>query len=87
MVGLLAVLNEPEINITCDSCKRNLTHTVRIKCADPVCCQTDEPVDICPGCFCAGKEFGKHKRWHAYRVIVRVCYPKPNRVSSRRLRK
>ncbi|KAJ3519730.1 hypothetical protein NMY22_g13068 [Coprinellus aureogranulatus] len=29
------ILNEPEINITCDSCKRDLTHTVRIKCADP----------------------------------------------------
>lgn len=69
------ILNEPEINITCDSCKRDLTHTVRIKCADPVCCQTDEPVDICPGCFCAGKEFGKHKRWHAYRVIEMNSYP------------
>ncbi|KAF5338505.1 hypothetical protein D9611_013239 [Ephemerocybe angulata] len=69
------ILNEPEINITCDSCKRDLTHTVRIKCADPVCCKTDEPVDICPGCFCAGKEFGNHKRWHSYRVIEMNSYP------------
>lgn len=73
MLSILVALNEPEVSITCDICKRDLTHTVRIKCADPVCSLGDEPVDICPGCFCAGKEFGNHKRWHSYRVIVRRC--------------
>ena len=34
-------------------------------------CGPDEGVDICPSCFCAGKEFKQHKRSHAYRVIVR----------------
>jgi hypothetical protein len=42
------------------------THTVRIKCAAPGC----EEVDLCPSCFCRGKEGGKHKRWHDYRVVV-----------------
>ncbi|TFK19314.1 SWIRM-domain-containing protein [Coprinopsis marcescibilis] len=62
------IFNDPDTNYNCDSCNRDLTHTVRIKCADRAC-QSEEGVDVCPGCFCAGKEFKDHKRWHAYRVI------------------
>lgn len=69
-VDLLA-LNEPGVQYQCDSCSCDLTHNIRIKCADPVCVP-GEGVDLCPACFCAGKEFGKHQRGHAYRVIV--CY-------------
>lgn len=76
MVDALAV-NEPGVQYQCDSCACDLTHTIRIKCADPAC-DSDDGVDICPACFCEGKEFGKHKRGHAYRVIVRLtrtsCY-------------
>jgi len=63
------VLHEPGVNISCDACSCDLTHSIRIKCADPVCVP-GEGVDICPSCFCAGKEFARHKRGHAYRVIV-----------------
>jgi transcriptional adapter 2-alpha len=47
----------------------DLTHSTRIKCADPAC-EAADGVDICPACFCAGKEFEKHKRGHQYRVVV-----------------
>ena len=62
-------MNEPGLQIQCDGCDCDLTHSIRIKCADPVC-EPGDGVDICPSCFCAGKEFGKHKRDHAYRVVV-----------------
>jgi hypothetical protein len=70
MFYYVAALNEPGVQYQCDSCACDLTHTIRIKCANPICLQ-DEGIDLCPTCFCAGKEFGKHKRGHAYRVIVR----------------
>lgn len=35
----------------------------------PVC----DEFDICGSCFCEGKEMGKHKRWHDYRVVVSAC--------------
>lgn len=66
-------VNEPGVQYECDVCACDLTHTVRIKCADPECAD-DEGVDICPPCFCSGKEFKKHKRWHSYRVIVSYPY-------------
>ena len=62
-------VSEPGLQIHCDSCSRDLTHSIRIKCADPVC-EVDDGIDICPSCFCAGKEFKSHKRGHAYRVVV-----------------
>jgi hypothetical protein len=57
------------LQILCDGCACDLTHSIRIKCAAEVCEQGDG-VDICPACFCAGKEFGMHKRDHPYRVVV-----------------
>ena len=57
------------MQIQCDSCNCELTHSIRMKCADPIC-EPGDGVDMCPSCFCAGKEFAKHKRTHAYRVVV-----------------
>jgi hypothetical protein len=67
--NLLIAVNEPGLQIQCDSCGCDLTHSIRMKCADPIC-EPGDGVDICPACFCAGKEFAKHKRGHAYRVVV-----------------
>lgn len=67
-------MNEPGLQIQCDACGCDLTHSVRIKCADPVC-EPGDGVDICPSCFCKGKEFDKHKRGHAYRVVELHSYP------------
>ncbi|KAI0733033.1 hypothetical protein C8Q72DRAFT_773180 [Fomitopsis betulina] len=70
----IQTVNEPGLQIQCDGCARDLTHSIRIKCADPVC-EVGDGVDICPACFCSGKEFGQHKRWHAYRVVELHSYP------------
>ncbi|KAF8629893.1 hypothetical protein AX15_003249 [Amanita polypyramis BW_CC] len=70
----IQTVNEPGVQYQCDSCACDLTHTIRIKCANPIC-ESDEGVDICPPCFCAGKEFKQHKRTHAYRVIEINSYP------------
>ncbi|OCH88639.1 SWIRM-domain-containing protein [Obba rivulosa] len=67
-------VNEPGLQFHCDSCSCDLTHSIRIKCADPLC-ETGDGIDLCPACFCAGKEFGKHKRWHPYRVVELHSYP------------
>ncbi|KAB5591258.1 Transcriptional adapter 2 [Ceratobasidium theobromae] len=57
--------------ITCDACNVDLMRNVRIKCAAVGC----EELDLCPTCFCAGKEPEKHKAWHDYRVVGRHSYP------------
>ncbi len=68
-LSLPVAINEPGVQTECDGCLADLTHSIRIKCADPVCAVGDG-VDLCPNCFCSGNEFGKHKRGHAYRVEV-----------------
>ncbi|ETW81107.1 hypothetical protein HETIRDRAFT_319747 [Heterobasidion irregulare TC 32-1] len=70
----IAAVNEPGFQIECDGCYTDLTHSIRIKCADPIC-EPGDGVDICPTCFCGGKEFKKHKRGHAYRVVELHSYP------------
>ena len=81
-----SAISEPGLQITCDSCGCDLTHSVRIKCADPVCEEDDSAVDICPTCFCAGKEFKNHKRSHAYRVVVSPhSYPRDVLLASIRV--
>ncbi|KAG1805847.1 uncharacterized protein BJ212DRAFT_1449524 [Suillus subaureus] len=54
----------------------NIPFSRFIYCVDPVC-EPDDGMDICPVCFCAGKEFAKHKAGHAYRVILTLdrSYP------------
>ena len=73
-------INEPGVQTECDGCLVDLTHSIRIKCADPACAVGDG-VDLCPNCFCCGKEFGKHKRGHAYRVEVSNLCCSPRRTS------
>ncbi|KAI0267055.1 hypothetical protein BC834DRAFT_872318 [Gloeopeniophorella convolvens] len=70
----VSTINEPGVQTECDGCLTDLTHSVRIKCADPACAVGDG-IDLCPNCFCSGKEFGKHKRGHAYRVEELHSYP------------
>ncbi|KAF8590925.1 SWIRM-domain-containing protein [Ramaria rubella] len=68
------VVNEPGLHVECDGCRSDLTHSVRIKCADPIC-EPGEGVDICPRCYTQGKEFGQHKKSHPYRIIELHSYP------------
>ncbi|EPQ57143.1 SWIRM-domain-containing protein [Gloeophyllum trabeum ATCC 11539] len=68
------IVNEPGVQIECDGCACDLTHSVRIRCAAPEC-ERGDGVDICPSCFCNGKEFRKHKKDHPYRVIELHSYP------------
>ncbi|KAK1927453.1 hypothetical protein DB88DRAFT_32495 [Papiliotrema laurentii] len=62
---------EPGIKYTCDCCGIDITNTVRIKCAAKEC----EEVDLCPGCFCEGKEVQRHKAWHDYKVVEQHSQP------------
>lgn len=80
---ITAAINEPGVQTECDGCLVDLTHSIRIKCADPACAVGDG-VDLCPNCFCSGKEFGKHKRGHAYRVEVSntCCNPYDLRLTT-----
>ncbi|KAG9006783.1 Transcriptional adapter ada2 [Tulasnella sp. JGI-2019a] len=68
-----AVDLEPGLLVECDSCNANITHSVHIRCAAEECRITN--IDLCPVCFCKGKEVGKHKATHPYRVIERHSYP------------
>ncbi|KAH9929573.1 uncharacterized protein BXZ73DRAFT_90420 [Epithele typhae] len=70
----IQTVSEPGLQIECDSCACDLTHSIRIKCADSTC-QEGDGVDICPSCFCSGKEFASHKRGHAYRVVELYSNP------------
>ncbi|KAJ5074862.1 transcriptional adapter 2-alpha [Anaeramoeba ignava] len=47
----------------CDICGRDITESVRIRCA--VCVD----VDLCVDCFAKGKETNTHKKNHPYLVI------------------
>ncbi|TRM70261.1 hypothetical protein BD626DRAFT_392956 [Schizophyllum amplum] len=67
-------VSEPGDQIHCDACGCDLTRSIRFKCSAPEC-QTEEGIDICPPCFCSGKEFANHKRTHPYRVIEFHSYP------------
>ena len=42
-----AAISEPGVQIECDMCLVDLTHSIRIKCADPVC-EPGDGVDIMP---------------------------------------
>ncbi|EJD36036.1 hypothetical protein AURDEDRAFT_188495 [Auricularia subglabra TFB-10046 SS5] len=70
----ILALSEPGMQIECDACMVDLTHSIRIKCADEVC-EPGDGVDICPSCFCRGVEFSKHKSHHRYRVVEMHSYP------------
>ncbi|KAF9547166.1 Transcriptional adapter ada2 [Mortierella hygrophila] len=60
---------EAGVKYHCDPCSRNITDTVRIRCA--IC----SDFDLCVSCFCNGVELGKHKNWHDYRVMEQHSFP------------
>jgi hypothetical protein len=53
----------------CDSCKRDISDLVRVRCA--VC----PDYDLCLECFSVGAEVHPHKASHAYRVIEPLAFP------------
>ncbi|KAI3648619.1 hypothetical protein MP228_006473 [Amoeboaphelidium protococcarum] len=67
-------IDKPElggIKYHCDSCKRDITNTVRVKCGE--CTEVD--FDLCVDCFRRGVEIGDHKKHHDYRLFDRYSYP------------
>lgn len=67
--GCWRYVAEAGVKYHCDPCSRNITDTVRIRCA--VC----SDFDLCVSCFCNGVELGKHKNWHDYRVMEQHSFP------------
>ncbi|EKU20936.1 histone acetyltransferase complex component, partial [Nannochloropsis gaditana CCMP526] len=56
----------------CNYCMRDISNTIRIKCAEVSTCPD---WDLCVDCFGAGVELGKHKNDHPYRVVDNTHYP------------
>mmetsp|Transcript_45756 Transcript_45756/g.115175 ORF Transcript_45756/g.115175 Transcript_45756/m.115175 type:complete len:612 (-) Transcript_45756:42-1877(-) len=59
----------PVARYHCDYCHRDLSETVRIKCAE--CAD----FDLCLDCFSVGVELSGHKREHAYQVVDKMHFP------------
>ncbi|GAB1219052.1 hypothetical protein ENUP19_0012G0003 [Entamoeba nuttalli] len=59
----------PWEHITCNSCNKVITTMTRITCVE---CDN---FDLCLECFSQGKEIGKHKNNHSYRVIPSLHFP------------
>ncbi|KAJ3035295.1 Transcriptional adapter ada2, partial [Rhizophlyctis rosea] len=55
----------------CDLCDKDVTHTLRIRCAHESC----KEVDICISCFSTGAEKNNHRNDHPYRVIDILNFP------------
>ncbi|KAH9824197.1 transcriptional adapter 2-alpha [Melampsora americana] len=77
------------VKYTCDGCSADISHTVKIRCAHQQT-QTNNTIagqnqvtsnlvcenfDLCAQCFCEGKEVGRHKAWHDYRVVEQYSTP------------
>ncbi|CAH7666363.1 transcriptional adapter 2 [Phakopsora pachyrhizi] len=80
--------NSPGIKYNCDGCSADISHTVRIRCAQQHTISTViagqpqlqaalvcESLDLCGSCFCEGKEVGRHKAWHDYCVVTQHSTP------------
>ncbi|KAG0147877.1 hypothetical protein CROQUDRAFT_42225 [Cronartium quercuum f. sp. fusiforme G11] len=76
------------VKYTCDGCSADISHSVKIRCAhqqtvtNTVAGQVHtsqalvcENFDLCAQCFCEGKEVGRHKAWHDYRVVEQYSTP------------
>lgn len=67
------VPSQTGVSYACDVCAADISHTVRVRCAhvdqhaQEATCQD---FDLCGSCFVGGKEVGRHRRWHDYRVVV-----------------
>ena len=56
----------------CDVCSIDITSTVRINCADPIC----HEYDLCVPCFYRGEKSKKHDpQTHAYKVVEQNSIP------------
>lgn len=53
----------------CDSCGKDLTCKVRVRCME---CDN---YDACIPCFAQGREINKHKKSHPYRVLKALDFP------------
>lgn len=76
------------VKYTCDGCSADISHSVKIRCAhqqtqtNTIAGQNQvtstlvcENFDLCAQCFCEGKEVGRHKAWHDYRVVEQYSTP------------
>jgi len=55
----------------CDVCSRDVTNTVRIRCASEKC----HEYDLCVQCFTTGEATQAHKSNHPYKIIEVCQYP------------
>uniref|UniRef100_A0A7S4MA68 Transcriptional adapter n=1 Tax=Vannella robusta TaxID=1487602 RepID=A0A7S4MA68_9EUKA len=55
----------------CDYCRKDISHTIRIKCAHQQC----PDFDLCVECFSVGVEIQKHKNDHPYYVMDQLKFP------------
>jgi transcriptional adapter 2-alpha len=59
-----------ELEYICDYCKKDISNTVRIRCAE---CEAE--LDFCIECWSMGVEIKKHKNTHDYRIIDNMQFP------------
>jgi transcriptional adapter 2-alpha len=69
MVVYHLVIENGGIKYHCDYCKRDITDTVRVRCAE---CGD---FDLCVECFSKGVEVGTHKNQHSYRLLDKYAFP------------
>ncbi|KAF2836156.1 transcriptional adaptor 2 [Patellaria atrata CBS 101060] len=68
----LARGSEGGVKYVCDVCSADITSTVRIRCANPIC----NEYDLCVPCFSHGKTSRDHDpRTHSYQVIEQHSIP------------
>ncbi|KAH8919540.1 hypothetical protein BT69DRAFT_1266545 [Atractiella rhizophila] len=66
------------VEYTCDACSADISHTVRIHCAQkesPSNVAVCDDFDLCGNCFLEGRELGKHKNWHDYTIVENPAFP------------
>lgn len=67
---------ESGMRYNCDTCSADITHSVRVKCAEATAEKLTCPdFDLCVPCFLAGHSLGPHKAHHAYRIISSHSFP------------
>ncbi|KAL3428505.1 hypothetical protein PVAG01_02014 [Phlyctema vagabunda] len=63
---------EGGVKYVCDVCSKDITSTVRVKCAHPAC----PDYDLCVPCFCSGASSHNHQpATHPYKVIEQNSVP------------
>lgn len=59
-----------ELEYKCDFCAKDISNTVRIRCAE---CEAE--LDFCVECWSMGVEVKKHKNTHDFRIIDNMQFP------------